>query len=136
MAKLRPIEILERMPGKTFIYEGKHLQVIKHEFVDERCIVHTTEGPINFPWVDAGSALKRFQAVAEDDLQDQKNAMALYNGSRNMVAELQQIMMDNISKIKADPAYVQQGKVINNSVNTMLHMVNLQLKVLKAQREE
>lgn len=124
------------MPGKSFIYEGKHLQVIKHEFANERCLVHTTEGTIDFAWVDAGSALKRFQAVAEEDVQDQNNAMALYNGSRNMVTELQQIMMDNINKIKEDPAYVQQGKVINNSVNTMLHMVNLQLKVLKAQREE
>lgn len=121
---------LERMLDETYIYKGKQIKIKDwyHEEEKDTIRIITTTAPIVIKHSDVSTFVKACLPI-EDSV-----ALSVINENKKTITTLSEILMDNITKVQKDPKYIDQAKVINSSVNAMMSMVNLQLKIHKASK--
>lgn len=62
----------------------------------------------------------------------QNEEMELYTENKAVFSNLSQVLLNDIEKVKTDPAYVKQAKQISNSVNALVNLTKLQLQLIKS----
>lgn len=55
---------------------------------------------------------------------------AIYTENKEALTNLSKALLEDIEKVRRDPAYVAQAKQICNSVNTIVNITKLQLQLL------
>lgn len=81
------------------------------------------------------------EAAAEEAVvvQGQKSAdhrthlPAIFTENRQQMQTLSQILLEDITKVRADPKYVAQAKQVSNSVNAIVNITKLQILMLKSE---
>lgn len=122
---MKDTTLLERMLDDTFVFKGKHIKVkdwYAEEEKDTIRIITTTD-----PIVIKNTEVKKFvdQCIRVEETQ----ALQVINKSQEDIGNLKDILMDNIKKVQENKEYINQAKVINNSVNSLMNMVSLQMKI-------
>lgn len=123
------INMLERMIHHTFMYKSKNIKIKDYYLKeDQQSVKIITDGDnldINLKQIEQ---FKNDCLPVEDDQQLQQR-LTVVKESNDDINNLKNILMDNIQKVQKDKEYIGQAKVINNSVNTLLNMVNTQIKI-------
>lgn len=73
------------------------------------------------PQVDKATLPAKFSPRAEP---------AIYTENKEALTNLSKALLEDIEKVRRDPAYVAQAKQICNSVNTIVNITKLQLQLL------
>lgn len=55
----------------------------------------------------------------------------IYQESKKQFSDLTKILLDDIEKVRKDPAYVSQAKQISNNINAIVNITKLQLQLLR-----
>lgn len=118
---------LEKLVGKEFIYKQEHIRIKDYFMKPEEGTVHivTDKQPITVKEEDVQDFVSRCLPVAEESTV----AVAVVAEAQTTITSLKDILMDNIKKVQENKDYIGQAKMINNSVNSLLNMVSLQMKL-------
>ena len=63
-------------------------------------------------------------------LQHQTYEPAVYKENKETLVNLSRLLLEDIEKVRANPAYVPQAKQVCNSINTIVSITKLQLQLL------
>lgn len=122
---------LQGMLNKNYYY-GTHAHCItKYECDDdkERVYIYTDRkgvDPFNRTYGDLKIFLKEWKPI--NDLVPATQEMAPVN---NTIKQLQEILLENIEKVRTDANYIPQAKSINNNVNSIINLAKIQVMMLK-----
>lgn len=122
---MRETTKLERMVGESFLYHGNQIKIkdyYKEEENNSIRIITQTE-----PILIANSKIQEF--VSDCLPIEESKSLSIVSESQATITSLKDILMDNIKKVQGDKDYINQAKTINNSVNTLITMVSLQVKI-------
>ena len=86
------------------------------------------------------STFSDVEVIGEEETAPENNLPAhieneetnLYNQNKKTFADLSAILLNDIEKVRTNPAYVGQAKQISNSVNTLVNLTKLQLQLIKS----
>lgn len=126
---------LESMVGKTFQYGSKIHYVIEFTLDDvkEKFTLKTNMNVFERTF----EAAKEFLSYWEEtntigNSQDSKaSALVVMEQENSLVDKLTNMLLDNITKVQADPKYIPQAQTVNNNVNSIINLTKLKLDVLK-----
>jgi hypothetical protein len=125
---------LEKLLNKMFIYKQEHIRIKDYYPIPEDGIIRviTDKNPIDIKEGDVSEFVEKCLPVDEPNTQ----VVQIANDSQKTITTLKDILLDNIKKVQNDKEYINQAKTINNSVNTLLNMVSLEMKVKKQMLEK
>lgn len=122
---------LQGMLNKTYTY-GTHAHCItRYECDDEkeRVYIYTDRkgvDPFNRTYGDLNLFLKEWKPI-----NDLVPATAEITPVNNTIKQLQQILLENINKVRADANYIPQAKSINNNVNSIINLAKIQVMMMR-----
>lgn len=118
---------LERLVGRTFIYKQDHIKIKDfYPIPEEKKInVITDKKPILLDDSDVPDFINKLLPVDEPTTV----AVSVVNETQQTITSLKDILLDNIKKVQENKDYIAQANTINNSVNSLLNMVSLQMKI-------
>lgn len=124
---------LERMLNKTYIYKQDHIRIKDYypEAEEGTIKIITDKGPITIHANEVTHFVEKCLPVDDENTQ----ALQIVTESQKTITSLKDILLDNIKKVQDNKEYINQAKTINNSVNTLLNMVSLELKVSKEMKK-
>ncbi len=123
---------LNKMVGYTYMYHTILYKIIGYQCKNGIITIATNKNWIEFPKDKFEKAIKDFLPVSDEN---KENALQILP-AKNELINLKKVIIDNITKIQSDPDYIKQANVINNSVNTLINMVKLQVNIIKSINEE
>lgn len=133
---------LYNMQDKDFSYGSKILTITGYD-VDEakgKVYIHTNEANRHFerPIDSVMALLREFKPISGERQQTTVSnipatADKLVSSTNNLVANLQQTLLDNIERVKNDKEYIPQATAINKNVNSIISLTRLQLDALRMQ---
>lgn len=136
MDKLKGIDILERMPGKKYIYKQVEHQILKYEFDGKLLLITTDKEILQLPSVDFSFHLKEFLPIEEQLLPVNFNAVPVLNvASKEVMIELKDVLLDNIKKVQENKDYIPQAQEINNQVKSMIDLAKTEIEFIKTVRK-
>jgi hypothetical protein len=139
MPHKEPIDILERMPGKTFFFEQIEETIANYEFEGPRCLIHTNKQTHNFLWADGRQYLKRFLPIPAQDIAPvgpQLGANYTPVLSTDLMHTIKDTILANIEGVKKDRAFVPQANAINNSVRSLIELVKAEVTLARTLRNQ
>jgi hypothetical protein len=122
---------LTKMVGKTFMYNTHNYKIYGFMLLDDQVIIATDTKEISFPREEASVYINEFLPV-EDELE--KQALQIMP-DKKQVADLKEIVLDNIKKVRADKSFVPQANAVNKSINTLISMASLELSYYKTMKK-
>lgn len=123
------ISQLVSMMGKEWMYNTKLYQFIEVEGESYPISLITDKRVFKFE-VDA--EVKYFiEACLPVDSEPEKAVSVPDPLTGDLFVSLSGVLLDNIKKVKEDPAYMKQATVISKQVQTIINLTNLQLNVSK-----
>jgi hypothetical protein len=124
---------LEKMLSKTYIYKQEHIRIKDYYPEPEEGTIKiiTDKAPITINASEVTQFIDKCLAVDDENTQ----ALQIVTESQKTITSLKDILLDNIKKVQENKEYINQAKTINNSVNTLLNMVSLELKVSKEMKK-
>ena len=123
---------LNQMKQKTWMYRTDTFTIVDYELSENFVIIITDAGYQRKPITTVLEYLNECLPVEEETrLTIRKEAEVLNTEEKATFQNVQEILIENIKKVQADPAYVNQAKVVNSSVQTMLNMVKHRIEVAK-----
>lgn len=121
---------LEKLLDKEYIYKQENIRIKDYYFKEEtKSYKIITDGtPIEIEEAGVDNFIKKLLPVTQPE---SAAALSIVSESRNTINSLKDILMDNIKKVQTNKDYIGQAKMVNNSVNSLLNMVSLELKIRK-----
>lgn len=132
---------LDDLIGREWMYNGRTVNVRGYTIKDGEIRVKTENHPIVFPESKAGEELKNFleteagPGITKRGAKESNMAVQVFEHDSKQMSSLEEIIMDNIQKVKDDPKYVPQAKVITNNVNTMINLNKQKIEMIKEIRK-
>lgn len=136
-------DALMAMKGKTFEY-GKLIHYVIDFQIDEpeqKFIIKTNRETFtrNFEafddfvsyWQECNKLNPPAVITGDDD-----GVVHLLQGDYAIADNLVDILMDSITKVKADPGYINQAKAINNQVNSITNIVKMKMDFAKQAKKK
>jgi hypothetical protein len=135
----KKIEELEQMLGKAYMYKSKIHNFLHYRVEGEKITIATKEQWFDF---EAGDELYNFlrqckewkdeQAVVPAAAPTDSLGLAKANTkSNNQLAALRGILLEDIERLRTDPAYVPVAKQTVNNINAILHTVKIEIQLRK-----
>jgi len=128
MNKLLPIDKLERMVGKSFVYNQDEHKIIKYEFAGGSLIITSDKQDIIFSAVDYRFHLKEFLPI---DDKIAATTLQLNVANQSVMTELKDVLLDNIRKVKENKDYIPQAQEINSQVKSMIDLARTEIDFIK-----
>ncbi len=122
---------LTEMVGKTIMYNAHNYKIYGFMLLDDLVIVATDTKDITFPREEASVYINEFLPVEEEP---EKQALQIMP-DKKQVADLKDIVLENIKKVQKDKAFVPQANAVNKSINTLISMANLELAYYKTMKK-
>ncbi|GAB3882813.1 hypothetical protein [Spirosoma agri] len=138
---IRLEERLQSMKGQTFLYKTFPTVIITYNFDGDYCTVATDRQWITRPVSELIKLLDDFLPCEEDEQEvypariPQETFEVPKIEMTQRFTSLADIVMENITKVKQDSAYVAQAQVINNSVNMIIKMAQTEIEAVKTVHE-
>lgn len=131
---------LDNLIGKSWMYNGRNIHVKGVNQMNSEIRVITEGRPIVFSIEKAEDKLEEFLPVEEGpgtikNPEARDLAIQVFEKDKGQMNSLEDIIMDNIKKVKEDPKFVQQAKVVNSSVQTLLNVNKQKIEMLKEIRK-
>lgn len=122
---------LQKLLNKEFIYKQENIRIV--DFYPEKDkdtfkIILANKKPITLKESDVDKFCKDLLPV---EAPETGVSIQIQQSTNGMISTLQQTLMDNIERVKSDPAYVKQANTINSSVNALVGMAKLQIQMSK-----
>jgi hypothetical protein len=119
---------LNRLLNKEFIYKQENIVITDHfEDSDKGTInIVTKQKTIKIKSAELPAFLESLLPV------DDTNTTAVAVVSKEtggLLTTLQETLLDNIERVKADPGYIKQANTVNSSVNALVGMAKLRVQV-------
>jgi len=123
---------LQGLIGKTVMYNTRNYKLLYFETEGDITRVGTDKKMLKFKNGQLEEFLKELSEVEETNLQIYKET----SKGITLVSQMQDVIMDNIKKVQANPDYVPQAKEINKNVNSMIDLAKTQIEMLKIMHEK
>lgn len=123
------IKLLPEMEGNLFLYMGKHERVLHHQVREE-----TEEVVIKTDHRTRTISFAKLQSVLADFLPvDEHKPVVVETGIQtNVYKELTAMLMDNMRKVKEDPAFIEQAASMNETAKQVVSIGRLQIEAYRA----
>jgi len=116
-------ERLERMKGKTFMFNAKNIKILNYKLDADNVIIATDKELFVWDYVTAETKLSTFLPVEDEP----STAIIPFNNSE--IRDITSILMDSINKIQQDPNYIKQAMAINSTANTLINACKMSLQL-------
>lgn len=121
---------LERMTGKTWLYKNNNIHIVD---IDQR-----TDGnylvflPGDQTLEIHPDGINQFinDCLPVEQGMSVQDTLQVSN-EKNVMDDVQKILMDNIRKVQDDAGYINQAKVVNNSIAQVINLTKTKLEILK-----
>ena len=78
--------------------------------------------------------LKELEPTTDAAERRSTNTDIAMSNTMSIAEELRNVLLDNITKVRANPAYIPQATAINNNVNSIINLSKLQMDAVKLQK--
>lgn len=134
---------LEALVGETRLYRGRQVTVKGYGVTGGQIRIINQGNTITFPVGRAKEELAEFLPVADEQAEQTparqsetaKQAVAVFQSDASQMNKLEDVLMDNISKLQEDDKFLEQAKEINKTARTMLAFSKQKLEMIKEMRE-
>lgn len=120
--------LLDGFKGKKISLQGKRGRLIKWEAKENVLKLITDQDDIIILTSDLDDSLRQIEVSPGQDLEVIAPAPSVI---RTNASNLANIIMDNITKLKTDKAYIPQAQEINNAVKTMIDLAKVEVEYMK-----
>jgi hypothetical protein len=134
------------MKGRTFEY-AKQKHTVQKYTIDEGGETFEVKTDLNTfkrkfesaaeffkYWFESKENITMDKAVAKVGTDENPEIREMIVKENSLSDDLVSILKDNITKLKANPSYINQAKAINNNVNSILNIQKLKLEMVKQMR--
>jgi hypothetical protein len=122
------LEKLDEMKHNTFMYNTKNYKILSYQFQNGSVLIATDKKIFTFDRVQfEKEIIKDFLPVVDDDA----DMVLQLVPSKKEMTNLKTVIMENIEKVREDKSYIPQAQSVNKSVNTLLNLVNTEIRVKK-----
>ena len=89
---------------------------------------------MTIPVYDLLVELDKFKLIEEPQLPARKNGsdLGLMAAPADTLVSLRDTLIDNINKVKEDPAYIPQAKSISYNIQTIINLAKIELETRKS----
>ena len=119
-------EMIKNVIDRTVIINGKEITVHDYEIATTYVLLKTKQGPQKMSVEDFRKWYQSLETLPAE--KPKSNDMAIAN---NIFPDLQQILMDNIEKVKSNKGYIPQAAEINKNVNSIINLARTQIDMMK-----
>ena len=135
MPKLKPIDILERMPGNAFYFHQQEQTVSGYEFKDDRCIIITDKQVHDFKAADMKQYIGQFLPIPKEDITPAvpENYQPVINSST--CTQLRDIIMQNIKMVQQDKSYIPQASMVNRDVKQLIELGKAEILMVRTLKQ-
>lgn len=129
---------IQSLLNKQVVY-GTHIIVIKgydvHE-EKERVYFHTNERECHYdrPFDGVLTFLNELKEVQGQLVQQQDVVDMAVTNARSISAQLKDVLLENIEKVRDNPEYIKQATSINNNVNSLINLQKLELDYVRTMK--
>ncbi|MEP0166205.1 MAG: hypothetical protein ABJ006_10015 [Balneola sp.] len=134
-------ERIDQMIGATYMYRARTVKVRGYSQVDNEVRIHTATTPVITTLTGLGDTLDEFLPVQGDSSIVTGggggfggNALVMQSNS-NTLTDLEGVLMDNINKLKEDPAYIGQAKEMANHAGKIIDISKTKVEMVKEMRK-
>lgn len=124
------LQRLKKMIGKPYMYKGQNIIISNYTVLsDEGKTLIDLQGARPLKIRDLSQFLNECLPVDSED--ETVVSTEVVQQTNNLLTTLQQTLLDNIEKVKKDPAYIKQANTVNSSVNSLIGLAKIQISVSK-----
>ncbi len=131
-------ERIQDMVGKTFMYRARTIKVRGCNVIDGEVRIQTQSHPVITNIAGLGDTLDEFLPVQGEPqsltITGEENALAMHKNS-NTLNSLEEVLMQNINKLKEDPNYIDQAKEIANHAGKIIDISKTKVEMVKEMRK-
>ena len=121
---------LERMIGNTYVFEGKKILVYDVRVKGNIATIVTDKEAIELPLDGLGDYLPEFEYVKSNQLVKNPEILDMVTSSGSVYSQLQQTLMESISKIKDDKGFIEQAEAINNTIKQVIDLEKIKIQAI------
>ena len=131
--------------GKTWLYKGKEYLIQNYQPKGEIHYVVSAQKWFEFSSDELACFLQDILPVEDEPAdhslaiitpQDEHGLVRPNSGSSNVMAYLKGILVEDIERVREDPAYVEQAKTSSNNVKRLIDIARLELSIQQINRKK
>lgn len=129
---------LDSLVGESWLYNGRVVEVKGINRNDGQIRIVNQGNTIIFPEEKAEEKMEEFLPVEheKEGAGEEKLALQVFQKDGQQMESLEDLLMENIQKIKKDPEYLPQAKAITNNVNSLLNINKQKIQMLREIRQQ
>lgn len=137
--KERILEIVRLMVNKRYLYGAHVVTILDYDINEERerfyLWTDRKTDPYDRPLDSAIAFLKEFHEV-KSEVPAQQSAQTQIAGSlmlaqNGLGQQLKEILLDNINRVKDDPAYIEQAEAVKSNVDSLIDLAKVEVEYMK-----
>lgn len=132
----RKLQKLDKMLGQSWLFRTKEFHFLNYRIGDDGSITLATKQK----WFDfanseeVSSFLKECLPMISNELtisapKDDYGLTRANSQSPNMMAYLKGLLVEDIERVREDPAYVEQAKTSSNNVKRLIDLTKLEMQM-------
>lgn len=129
---------IQQLLNKPVKYGLKIITITSYSYSEDKSKVYidTNERDRHFerPVDTLPALLKELEPTTEVAKTRSNNSDIAMSNTMSIAENLRNVLLDNIDKVRADPAYIPQATAINNNVNSIINLSKLQMDAVKLQK--
>lgn len=122
------------MMNRCWHYQGEDYKFLSYEVEEDYVIISLDEEgkDLTIPAYDVLEFIHSCKEInTETGIVKKKNFVPNSIANENIMQGLKDTLLDNISKVKENPDYVPQAKVVSNTVQALINLAKLELEYRK-----
>lgn len=130
-------QMLEEMQGHKFIYGNHEHTITSFQIYEdkEKITVQTNRKCYERPFESAMVFLNQFQPVKKDDwgvMETGEPQLPQMQINSQVIAQLKDVLLDNIEKVKKDKEYIAQATAVKLSVDSVIDLAKIEVAYMEA----
>lgn len=119
------------MVGKTYLHRTRTVKLVnfKNEGEQVKIITDLREHTVEASRLEL--FLNEFQPIEDGVAVVQNQGVGLNPATLSTINSLREILMDNITKVRADKTYIEQSKEINSNVKSIIDLAKTEIEAIK-----
>lgn len=125
---------ISSMMNRCWHYQGEDYKFLSYEVEEDYVIISLDEEgkDLTIPAYDVLEFIHSCKEInTETGIVKKKNFVPNSIANENIMQGLKDTLLDNISKVKENPDYVPQAKVVSNTVQALINLAKLELEYRK-----
>jgi len=124
-------ELIKDLKAKKWLYKGKPVSVISHQKTHDEYVFCLNDGEVVhcFEQNLEATLLEKFIPLpAHSKVSNTPVKVGVFSDT---LAQLRDVLLDNISKVQKDKDFVPQAREINNSVKEVCNLAKIDIEYIK-----